>query len=186
MSQSLCLYPPYSVWNNTIDRLLERGISPLFIWIWDREMSGGLGQNNQWLRISESFKTKKVIQGIPSIARLIDMLQLMTKISFSIFRSKAVKIKFYELEKSKKITGGPVPNFSEFRVDWSLNTYFLPLSFEGWKFRDFVFSLIAKANTREIVFPSSFVKYQSANYGTKIRLSFCFISYVRESWSPRN
>ena len=44
-------------------------------------MSGGLGQNNQWLRISESLKTKKVIQGIPSIARLIDMLQLMTKIS---------------------------------------------------------------------------------------------------------
>ena len=38
----------------------------------DREMSGGLGQNNRWPRISKSLKIQRVIQDIVSNARLTD------------------------------------------------------------------------------------------------------------------
>ena len=105
----------HHIQHGTIDRLLERGISPLFIWIWDRKMSGGLGQNNQWLRISESLKTKKVIQGIPSIARLIDMLQLMTKISiFLDFQIESSKNQI--LRTRKKYENNWWPRSEFFRV----------------------------------------------------------------------
>ena len=44
----------------------------IFMGIRDREMSGGLGQNNRWPRISKSLKIQRVIQDIVSNARLTD------------------------------------------------------------------------------------------------------------------
>ena len=57
-------------------------------------MSGGLGQNNRWSRISKSLKTQEVIQGVVSNVRLIDAEGQKSQ-AFSIYKAITVKNKLY-------------------------------------------------------------------------------------------